>query len=1082
MKKQIKQQVGCLIALASTPAFATAIDPLAPTFAPILLFGAACMLVLGLGRRHRLLGTFCILALLILGSSISVQRFNQFALHLDVAPGYNQSSESPVDEDTVLLGWEEAERQVRSDRDRYRFVAVGNYASGYIKGSSIFPAGITEDSLSYLRAQPQERQLLVVGQNKKDLIAFSEGLPASIPVYVPELADLGLDSEFYSRGKSLWFHSTRSALQSLAPGRKLPELAGTDVYALVGPAAVMEPYPEGTVLLNWAEMLFWADSAISALIAGTQTHAQAIFILPEGVNPRHANPIVERIIRAAPHHEVHIVDWGTIREYHPFYDGHYFAANRYALHDVAGALQYEAGAVVVCFTDACASAAPADKALSIDRSQVLRLSQQRLTLSNYGEEIASWLASYRKVIWVAENRTDYTIARIISRRLQGRPGVISAYSGPIGGLPQLINDDKATLPDHVIAGVASWAVGSIRSALAEIRLSHTYGAAITVVALGLIVGLGLSVGQTTAAIGIVTAGILFWLRHDWLYLPPSLIATPLLSPWVSVATVSVCISIALVWRARYLPASIAATTSPLIVASCHADPFLSLFLIGAAPGFASAQFLRNPRSWTRAQDWPLEELGEKAMLALPMVPWWLRGWIVSPRRFSASLPVFPFRQFIIRSNHLSRLENENAGAFQSKVVDRRSYRDAMKELLKTDMPRLGGAAVQYWVQPYVRCQATGVATSIATGNPHTFTYSLDAPGSVTEGYSQDYRQRPRFGALTSIDTAVLVLLRRCERYMEGPVIVEFGMLGTIAVCFQLRPQPPEPNWERKCIAAIIRPMNPPEIVGEYPVTTYQSSLLSRFNGYATYFINHTQYAVSDCVPSPVLDTVELLQWVGRQVDRAHQLPAPLEFAQYVEALEVDAQKILFLRSVNPGAIRKANLGRITATINKAAAHLGTGKLLVSDRPTPSNIHEAMVALLMALLARAETHAQFVATYGDDRTLAASVANIRPLPVVVKPSNNRWEVVSGRFRGDSVALSDVESCPEKAVKNIVIAEQVPPSKFHLLANAAGVVSFFGSPVSHLALYCASRGLPCRIGTGWRKKYAMESSDNRHTNCN
>ena len=291
------------------------------------------------------------------------------------------------------------------------------------------------------------------------------------------------------------------------------------------------------------------------------------------------------------------------------------------------------------------------------------------------------------------------------------------------------------------------------------------------------------------------------------------------------------------------------------------------------------------------------------------------------------------------------------------------------------------------------------------------------------------------------------MLSKAESTTMGPVIIEFGLLLGVPVCLQIR-KAADPAFHSPALLEMIRATNKaPVPIGVSKFANQNSELIQNIFHNTLYRVGSQWFALAQKLnPKPIMQ-LEMTRWL-LELDEMSES----EVVSYSKVAEM-GRELFSLKTRNRSAKDLLGPSLITTICNRYNETFSE-ELNASDLVTTSDVHHVCIAILLQLPV---THQM------SDKPEPHWHTN-----EVCAPSNsatNRWEVVPGNFDGRPYYLSSNRDFDEDMSDAILIAKTVPLALFKDLYRFKGIICEEGSPLSHLALFCRQKRIPCRIGSGW-----------------
>jgi len=440
------------------------------------------------------------------------------------------------------------------------------------------------------------------------------------------------------------------------------------------------------------------------------------------------------------------------------------------------------------------------------------------------------------------------------------------------------------------------------------------------------------------------------------------------------------------------------------------------------------------------------------------------------------------KTLIVRSNHAMESESQSSGEYDSFVIDKDTSFKALRAFLKHDKERLEKQVIGYWVQIHRRFEQTGVMNSFVPGYANHFMYSVGDPEAVTNGESSDLSMCLREPLMLNFEERVLFKsLRKIEKEIGKPVLVEFGLNGGNVSVLQVKPLQPQSFISSETARVILKSRKRPTPLESKTLSVFSQSLVSKLYGDHVFFDGSEIFAFP--VQSEGKRSLSLVNQIIGDIVAEFDKTSPLNVNDFIDKSTDLLSSITWLKKSAKWSEQELTsiqtLAQITLDAMKSRDLLYVDEFEVLDMTklpnreaskvehiTPSDLHHMIVVLIIACYKSLLERFGLLSEIDRWKTMEAHMLGLKTVPLSLNPKGTQSgtiEIVSGHFDYPQISLEEVlESNFEGDYsKRILTAKSVPLSMLHEMKRFAGIITTEGSPMSHLSMYSKHHNIPYRI---------------------
>lgn len=814
--------------------------------------------------------------------------------------------------------------------------------------------------------------------------------------------------------------------------------------------------------------LFKSSKDLRKELGEVSSAESAILYLPFELREGVSYPLIERFISHVPQQSVQMIGASEAQKEFQHSVAHYYQDNFYGPSDVHAAVGKGLNSLVVCFTESCRLAVPAAVRAWLPSESVLSLQGGLIDLNPGLHETLADLASRDRLIFVAENAYEWELATRVALEVQRLGAPVVAFTGA----PQRLfisaksNEIAMVVDDDLFTGFLSKLKRSVFGVATYLRIESSLHSIIALGAIGLLVGLMGRLGGGPLCLSLMGALVIYLGRYELFNIAPSLFRIELLPP-LGFGLITGLMARAAGLHPSWVVISFFAllvTLYSVLLSGVVTQTVVLSSLLGSIFG----RIFWRKRKWCRADTVEASAVGPKARYTLPMIGKWRRGWLLFTEPQRNKLPFLIWPWLILRSNHVTPEESDGAGVFSTYRMTQRNARAVIAQAFAEAQQNteLATYQIQFWLQPYLPLSLSGVARSLTQDRLTHFSIAIGRGTEVTDGVADNYQEYSRYQFWIPWRAfRVRQLLKRAERVHNGPVMIEFGFIGPLIFCLQVRPLQPNPSVESESVRRALFSQSKPKLTGCDQLDVFDQSIIVRLYGYQIFYQGDSLYSLPAGISGKPPSADALISMLGKycEIKPGGEI-SERDLEGVLKELERIAERLLSIKRQRGHAYSDAELGKIVEYIQPYVTQAG-GPIITHIDLLHTGIISILHSYASAMIDKsgmAIDRAKTLEAHRLDIPAGPRLRGEHTSELVVK----RWEVVGGAFDGQLCTVDEVMRRPISEREGcIVVCDHFPLSHLSALEGAGGVVSRYGSPLSHLAQYCLYKGIPCRIGAGW-----------------
>lgn len=814
--------------------------------------------------------------------------------------------------------------------------------------------------------------------------------------------------------------------------------------------------------------LFKSDAALKKELGKVSNVERAVLYLPFELQQGESHPLIERFISLVPQQSIQLISASAAQ--HDFQQSvaHYYQDNFYGPSDVHAVADPSLNSSIVCFTETCRLAVPETVRAWVPIGSALALVDGRIALNPELDTTLADLATRKRLVFVAENAYEWELATRVALAVQRLGSPVVAFTGSPHRLfiSAKSNEFRMVDDDDLFTGLLTKSKRAAIAVTGHFRVESSRNSIIGLGILGLLAGFMSRRGGFTLWLSITGLVVVYLWRYELFHISPAHFRFELLHPIAFGVTSAVLAGMPGLHRSWRVLAVVAVLIT--LYSNMLPGVVTQTVVMGGLMGSLLGHVLRRQEKWCRADTVEARVVGPKARYTLPMLGRWRRGWLLLNEPTRVNLPCVIWPWFILRSNHVTPAENDGAGVFSTYRMTRRNARAVIAQAFHEARQNreLATYQIQFWLQPYLPLSLSGVARSLTQDRLTHFSIAIGRGTEVTDGVADNYQEYSRYQFWIPWRAfRVRQLLKRAERVHNGPVMIEFGFIGPLLFCLQVRPLPPNLSVESESLRRALFSRSKPKLTGCDQLDVFDQSLIVRLYGYQIFYQGDSLYSLPAGISAKPPSADALISMLGKYCEvKSGDEVTERNFEGVLKELEKIAERLLSIKLQRGHAYSDAELGKIVQYIQPYVTQAGGPIINHIDL-----LHAGIISILHSY-AREMIDKSGMAI-DRAKTLEAHLLDIHSGPrlreehaseLVVK----RWEVVGGAFDGQFCTVEEVMQRPISERDGcVVVCDHFPLSHLSALEGAGGVVSRYGSPLSHLAQYCLYKGIPCRIGTDW-----------------
>jgi hypothetical protein len=466
-------------------------------------------------------------------------------------------------------------------------------------------------------------------------------------------------------------------------------------------------------------------------------------------------------------------------------------------------------------------------------------------------------------------------------------------------------------------------------------------------------------------------------------------------------------------------------------------------------------------------------VGAKYKLTAPFVTGF-KGYLVEADKRIPYPCLIPSKKWIIRSNHLSDMESEAGGFFESIIEKRSDVNQAIAVLTDSVMQqhKLTKDQIQFWVMPFKEYVMTGCAESHYGGFSLKAAMAIDEDHeTVTSGTSSNFTLFERnSNHLNLTERRVLAALKKIERRLDSPVSIEFGFTKTCQLeVLQVRKLKLHPNADPSALAVWRNFAKKMVKIDQQPLSPLSKSVLHHLYGKSVVASDEAIWRYQHkLIPFDADQLMKVLAEL-KLIAGNKRLIANGAFSLLVEQISHATHPAAIMRTDDENAdvwkwfLEAANVVELSQQLCDEVGGIPES-LELSDKSEPSESsiirggslsqRDAVRAVMLYAIAiiKMSVAKQSICT---SVSMEGFRTGIRSAAILSDVDNVKGKiefvVVEGKMPSKTCTLDKLLLTPTDELKNMtLVCDYVPNSKMKMISSIGGLVCHTGTPLSHAAI--------------------------------